>query len=176
MCDCLQNFFCTALTVLLIVVVTLGLHMQSENTQHSIIELCYLTCQIKSLNSVIWRVSFWHAKTQTAFPSYVMKLIAVTLLLCISGRATCVLVLDPSAKANITHDRDRLIVKGKEFHYLGVNGFRLWVVSLKCSYSFKWLLDVLTARSTQQTLWARLGMLCWTYCATFYVASLRHII
>jgi hypothetical protein len=24
-----------------------------------------------------------------------------------------------------------LIVKGNEFHYLGFNGFRLWVVSLK---------------------------------------------
>jgi hypothetical protein len=40
-------------------------------------------------------------------------------------------VLDQSAKANITHDRERFIVKGNEFHYLGFNGFRLWVVLLK---------------------------------------------
>jgi hypothetical protein len=33
-------------------------------------------------------------------------------------------VLDQSAKANITHDRERLIVKGNECHYLGVNGIR----------------------------------------------------
>jgi hypothetical protein len=29
-------------------------------------------------------------------------------------------VLDQSAKANITHNRERLIVKGNEFHYFGV--------------------------------------------------------
>jgi hypothetical protein len=32
-------------------------------------------------------------------------------------------VLDQSAKANITHEREQLIVKGNEFHYPGVNGF-----------------------------------------------------
>uniref|UniRef100_A0A8C7IG69 receptor protein-tyrosine kinase n=1 Tax=Oncorhynchus kisutch TaxID=8019 RepID=A0A8C7IG69_ONCKI len=56
----------------------------------------------------------------------VVKLIAVTLLLCNSGRATseklctwqCVPVLNQSAKANITDDRERLIVNGNEFHYL----------------------------------------------------------
>jgi hypothetical protein len=34
-------------------------------------------------------------------------------------------VLDQSAKDNITHDREQLIVKGKEFQYLGINGFDL---------------------------------------------------
>jgi hypothetical protein len=34
-------------------------------------------------------------------------------------------VLDQSAKANITQDKERLIVKGNEFHYLDFNGFRL---------------------------------------------------
>jgi hypothetical protein len=34
-------------------------------------------------------------------------------------------VLDQSAKANITHNRERLIVRGNEFHYLGVNGLHL---------------------------------------------------
>jgi hypothetical protein len=38
--------FCTALTLLLIVVVELGLLMQIQHTQLSIIELFYLTCQI----------------------------------------------------------------------------------------------------------------------------------
>lgn len=43
-CTCLQmSSFFSALTVLLIVVVALGLHMQIQNTQHSIIERCYLT-------------------------------------------------------------------------------------------------------------------------------------
>jgi hypothetical protein len=28
-----------------------------------------------------------------------------------------------AAKANIPHGRERLIVKGNEFHYLGINGF-----------------------------------------------------
>ena len=43
------DFLCTALTVLLIVVVALGLHVQIQHTQHSLIEVCYFTCQIKSL-------------------------------------------------------------------------------------------------------------------------------
>jgi hypothetical protein len=43
------EFFCTALIALLIVVVALGLHAQIQHTQHSIIELCYLMSQIKSL-------------------------------------------------------------------------------------------------------------------------------
>jgi hypothetical protein len=42
------DFFCTALTVLVIVVVALGLHVQIQKTQPSIIELC-LTCQMKGL-------------------------------------------------------------------------------------------------------------------------------
>ena len=36
----------------------------------------------------------------------------------------------------------------------------------------RWNFDLLTARSTKQTLWARLGMLCCTCSAKFYVASL----
>lgn len=36
----LQTFLFTALTVLLTVVVVLGLHMQSQRTQYSIIEFC----------------------------------------------------------------------------------------------------------------------------------------
>ena len=88
----------------------------------------------------------------------------------------CVPVLDQLVKANISYDRERLIGNGNEFHYLGVNGFGSWVVLLKCSYAFKWLLDLLTARSTQQTLWARLGMLCCMCSATFYVASLLHVL
>jgi hypothetical protein len=40
-CTCLQAYFCTALTV-----VALGLHVQIQYTQPSIIELCYLTSQI----------------------------------------------------------------------------------------------------------------------------------
>jgi hypothetical protein len=43
------DFFLYSLTMLLIVVVALGLHVQIQHTQHSIIELCYLTCQIKSV-------------------------------------------------------------------------------------------------------------------------------
>ena len=44
--------FCIALTVLLIVVVAFGLYVQIQNTPHTIIELCYLRCQIKSLFNV----------------------------------------------------------------------------------------------------------------------------
>jgi hypothetical protein len=33
-------------------------------------------------------------------------------------------VLNKSAKANITHNRERLVVKSNEFHHLGFNGFR----------------------------------------------------
>jgi hypothetical protein len=52
--DDVCRIFCTALTVLLIVVVVLGLHVEIQNTHHSIIELCYLTFQILLLsNSVI---------------------------------------------------------------------------------------------------------------------------
>ena len=45
----LHTFFVLLSTVLLIIVVALGLHVQIQDTQHSIIELCYLTCQIKNL-------------------------------------------------------------------------------------------------------------------------------
>lgn len=38
------RLFCTALTVLLTVVVALGLHVQMYYTHHCIIELRYLTC------------------------------------------------------------------------------------------------------------------------------------
>jgi hypothetical protein len=51
------DFLCTSLTVLLIVVVVLGLHVQIQHTHHSLIESCYFTGQIKSLfnasNSII---------------------------------------------------------------------------------------------------------------------------
>jgi hypothetical protein len=61
----------------------------------------------------------------------------------------------PVVKANITHDREQLIVKGNEFHYLAVNGFCLLSCPAEMFLRFQ-----MTARSTQQTLWARLGMLC----------------
>jgi hypothetical protein len=41
-------------------------------------------------------------------------------------------VLDQSVKVNITHDRERLIVKGNEFRYLGFNEFRLSCLAEKC--------------------------------------------
>jgi hypothetical protein len=50
-------------------------------------------------------------------------------------------VLDLSAKANITHYRELLIVKGNAFHYLGLNGFHL----LSCLAEI-FLLFQLTAR------------------------------
>jgi hypothetical protein len=39
-------------------------------------------------------------------------------------------VLDQTAKANITQDRERLIVMGNEFHYPGVNGFHLCLAEM----------------------------------------------
>jgi hypothetical protein len=49
---CLFADFVQLLTVLLIVMIALSLQVQIQHTQHSIIELCYLTCQIKSLFDV----------------------------------------------------------------------------------------------------------------------------
>ena len=49
---CLQTF-CTALTVLLIVVVALGLHVQIQNTQHSIVELSNKKSLLNASSGVI---------------------------------------------------------------------------------------------------------------------------
>jgi hypothetical protein len=130
--------------------------------KHIVRGRCLLVC-IFFCTALTVLLYFWHSKTQTAFHSmYVMKLITVTLLLCNSGRRK------PTSPTTEKGWLSRAMIS----IILALMDLAFWVVSLKCSYSFKLLLDLLTVRSTQQTLWSKIGMLC---SATFYVASLRHV-